>query len=141
MKAVFVSLLILIFGQIIRIVTGQTTINPTDQQVLIEFYNGCSPNCPSQITTGNCSFVNTTVNQCDCNLSNVKVVCNSYGHVIQLDMYLPFFFLFLHLCGTYSLTFSMIVFEALLLCSMLFVAKLEKNSSDSVQLSRNLFNS
>ena len=73
--------------------TNGQQINSTQQQVLLDIYRSCSPNCPSSISSssGNCDFSTTSVNQCLCSSGTVQVSCNSNGDITSLTLYFTFY--------------------------------------------------
>ena len=72
---------------LILVTNGQAIINSTQQQVLLDIYNSCSPNCPTTISAGNCNFNSTSANQCSCNL---HISCDFNGYITSLELYFTF---------------------------------------------------
>ena len=84
------------FGVVLALVfvlilaTTGLQINSGQQQVLLDIYSSCSPNCPSSISSsaGNCDFNSTSANQCSC--SNY-ISCNPNGDITELFLYFTFY--------------------------------------------------
>ena len=87
----FATVLVSVF--ILILATNGVQINPTQQQVLLDIYDSCSPNCPTQISSsaGSCDFNSTLANQCSCSTSAVRVQCNSNGDITYLSLYFTFY--------------------------------------------------
>ena len=56
--------------------------------MLLDIYDSCSPNCPTQISAGDCNFNSTSANQCSC---NIYVGCDSNGDITGLYLYFTFY--------------------------------------------------
>ena len=81
----FRMVLALVF--VLILATNGSQINPAQQQVLLEIYNACSPNCPSSISSGACDFNSTSINQCLCS----SISCDSNGNITSLYLYFTFY--------------------------------------------------
>ena len=86
----FGTVLALVF--VLIMATNGQQINPAQQQVLLDIYNSCSPNCPAQISSsaGSCDFNSTSANQCSCS-RYVHVSCDSNGNITALNLYFTFY--------------------------------------------------
>ena len=76
----FGTVLALVF--VLIMATNGQQINPAQQQVLLDIYNSCSPNCPSQILSGSCDFASASANQCSCSY----ITCESNGNITILSL-------------------------------------------------------
>ena len=81
----FRTVLALVF--VLILATNGAQINPAQQQVLLEIYNACSPNCPSSISSGACDLNSTSINQCLCSY----ISCDSNGNITSLYLYFTFY--------------------------------------------------